>query len=643
MFEFVRRHNKIMMVLMFLVTIPAFVVVGVNGYRSIETNGEVVAKVGSHSISQSEWDAAHKYQVDRLRANQPQIDPKLLDSPEARYGTLERLVRDQVLAQAVQSDHLTTSDAHLARALQSDPSIAALRKPDGSLDMERYTQLAASQGLTPQGFEARVRSDLSLRQLEDGVKASAFAPKVVADVALNAFFEKREVQLVHFNAADFAAKVHPSDADVEAYYKANQTKFQAPEAAKIEYVVLDLENVKKSITVSDADVKDYYQQNAARLSGKEERRASHILINAPKSMPAAQRDQAQARALALLEEVRKAPDKFADIARKNSQDPGSAAAGGDLDYFARGAMVKPFEDAAFALKKGEVSGLVESDFGYHIIKLTDIKAPKQRSLDELRATIEADLRNQLAQRKFADVADTFTNGVYEQADSLKPIAEKLKLDIRTAEGVQRTPAAGDKGVLTNAKLLAALFQSDSLEKKHNTEAIETGPSQLVSARITSYEPAHTLPIDTVRAQVRAQLVASQSADLARAQGVEKLAQWKANAPASLPAAVVVSRESDRQTVSEPVLDAVLHADVSKLPVWVGVADAERGYTVVRINKLMPRVEQNAAAADRERKQFAQWLASAEDQAYYQWLMERFKVQFKVPKPLSSSQTVAAVQ
>ncbi len=632
MFDFVRKHTKVMMFLMFLLIIPAFILVGVDGYRRISGQGSSVAKVGSNSITQGEWDAAHKNEVDRVRASMPNLDPKLLDSPEARYVTLERLVRERVLAEAAQSSHLSTTDARLARELQQNPTIASLRKPDGTLDMDRYRMLAASQGLTPEGLEARVRNDLSLRQVESGVVATAFSAPAVADVSLNAFFERRAVQIARFAPADFTAKVNLTDADIEAFYKANTPLFQAPETANIEYLVLDLDAVKKTVVPNEQDVKSYYEQNVARLSGNEERRASHILINAPKDMPAADRQKAKEHATALLEQVRKAPDTFADVARKNSQDPGSAPKGGDLDFFGHGAMVKPFEDAVFALKKGEISDVVESDFGFHIIKLTDIKAPKQKSFEELRAGIEADLRTQQAQRKFAEIAETFTNSVYEQSDSLKPIADKLKLEVKTANGLQRQPTAGATGVLANAKLLAAVFSPDSVEKKRNTEAVETAANQLVSARITQYSAAHTLPLDQVRANVRERLLASRSAELARKEGADKLAAWKADASgANLPAAVTVSREPG-QTVPAPVLDAALRADTSKLPAWVGVDLGAQGYAVVRINQVLPRNTPADAASKQERTQYAQWVANAENQAYYQLLKDRFKVQIKVARP-----------
>lgn len=642
MFDFVRQHTKIMMGLMFLLIIPSFVLFGIDGYNNFRDKGVAVARVGGQDITQSEWDFAHKNEVERLRASRPGLDIKLLDSPEMRYASLERLVQEKVLAQAAEQSRLSTSDARLARELQQVPAIASLIGPDGKLDRERYRQLVAGQGLTPEGFEARVRKDISVRQVQDAVTASGFAAGVLADVALNAFFERREVQLASFKPLDFASKVEPSEAELEAFYKANQPLFQAPEAASIEYLVLDLDAIKKTITLNEADVKTYYEQNALRLSGEEERRASHILINAAKEAPPAEHQMAKARAEELLQAVRKAPDSFAEVAKKNSQDPGSAANGGDLDFFKRAGMVKAFSDAAFALKKGDISEVVQSEYGYHIIKLTDIKTPKQRSFEELRPSMEADLKTQQAQRKFAESAEAFTNGVYEQSDSLKPVADKLKLEVRTATGLARKPAPGAAGVLANAKFLAAIFGPDAIEKKRNTEAVETGPSQLVSGRITQYTPAKTLALADVRTQVRERVVAARANELAKKDGVDKLAAWKANpAAASLAAVVVVSRDRP-QNLPQPVLTAALRADTSVLPAWVGVDLGEQGYAVVKVNKLVPREAPAAEAIKQDRAQYGQWWSGAESQAYYALLKDRFKVQIKAPRPTLPGADSAAV-
>jgi len=633
MFEFVRKHTKIMMFVMFLLIIPAFVLVGVDGYNRSSESGAVVAKIASYSITQAEWDAAHKNEVDRLRASRPELDAKMMDSPEARYVTLERLVRERVMNEAVGASLLPISDARLARELQQIPAIASLKKPDGSFDKERYEQIAASQGLTTAGLEARIRQDLSLRQVESGLSGTAFAPKAVADMALNAFFERREVQLVRFSSAEFAAKVQTNDTDIEAFYKANNALFQAPETADVQYLVFDLEAVKKSISVPEADVRTYYEQNTARLQSKEERRASHILISASKDMPAAEREKAKVQAKDLLEKVKTKPDSFAQLAAKFSQDPGSAAKGGDLDFFARGAMVKPFEDSAFALKKGEISGLVESDFGYHIIRLTDIKTPAAPSFDSMREKLETELKTQQAQKKFAEQAEVFTNAVYEQADSLQAAADRLKLSIQSANALPKTPANGAAGPLANPKLLTALFSADAIEKKHNTEAIETGPSQMVAARISKHYPARTRPLDEVKAEVKVRLLQSRAQEMAKKEGEAKLADWKKQADeGKLGAASVLGRDQPVPGMSPLLMDAIMRADTSALPVWLGVDLGAQGYAVARVNKVLPRNAPQPAVAEQERGQMALWLAGAEWDAYYEVLKKRSKVQIKAAKP-----------
>ncbi|PUE32623.1 peptidylprolyl isomerase [Limnohabitans sp. Jir61] len=630
MFDFVRKHTRVMQFLLFLLIFPSFVLFGLEGYNRFREGGATVATVDGHSITQAEWDAAHRSQVERMRSSMPNVDVKMFDTPEAKYSTLERMVRDRLLQVAASKLHLGSSDARLAAELQQNPNISALRRADGTLDMERYRQLLASQGMSPESFEAQVRADLASRQVMSGVGVTSFSASALADVTLNAFYEQRQVQVARFAPSDFVAQISPSDAELEAYYKANADKFQSVERADIEYVVLNLAAVQKDIVVPEAELKTYFEQNSARLAGLEERRASHILINADKAASAAERDAARAKAQALLAEVQKSPTQFAELARKNSQDTGSAAKGGDLDFFGRGAMVKPFEDAAFALKKGETSGLVETEFGFHIIRLTDIKQPEQKSFESQRAKLELEVRAQLAQRKFAEAAEQFTNLVYEQSDSLKPAADRLKLDVQRATNLSREVVAGNTAV-NNPKLLAAVFSQDSIEKKRNTEAVELAPNVLAAARIISYNPARTLPLDEVKARVREQVVAQQAGERARSEGAAKLAEWKASPDAAkLPAAIVVSRES-KQAQPTALVEAALRASTQALPAWVGVDLGSSGYAVVKVEKVLPRGDKDATATTREREQYAQWWASAEGLAYYKLLKEKFKAEIKIAR------------
>ena len=630
MFDFVRKHTRVMQFLLFLLIFPSFVLFGLEGYNRFREGGATVATVDGHSITQAEWDAAHRSQVERMRSSMPNVDVKLFDTPEAKFSTLERLVRDRLLQVAASQLRLGASDARLAAELQQNPTIAALRRADGTLDIERYRQLLATQGMSPESFEAQVRGDLASRQVMSGVGVTSFSSAALADVTLNAFYEQRQVQVARFAPTDFVGQINPTEAELETYYKANADKFQSVERADIEYVVLNLAAVQKDIVVPEAELKTYYEQNSARLAGLEERRASHILINADKGASAAERDAARAKAQALLAEVQKSPNQFAELARKNSQDTGSAAKGGDLDFFGRGAMVKPFEEAAFALKKGEISGVVETEFGFHIIRLTDIKQPEQKSFESQRAKLELEVRAQLAQRKFAEAAEQFTNIVYEQSDSLKPVAERLKLEVQHASNLGREPVAGNTAA-NNPKLLAAVFSPDSIEKKRNTEAVELAPNVLAAARITSYSPARTLPLDEVKARVREQVVAQQATERARSEGATKLAEWKTNPDAAkLPAAIVVSRES-KQTQPSALVEAALRASTQTLPAWVGVDLGTSGYAVVKVEKVLPRDAANASGLAREREQYAQWWASAEGLAYYKLLKEKFKAEIKIAR------------
>jgi peptidyl-prolyl cis-trans isomerase D len=628
MFDFFRKYNKIVMIFLFLLIIPSFVLFGVERYQG-SGHDEKVARIEGNDITRPEWDQQHRVETDRIRQQSPNVDPTLLDSDALRYATLERMVRDRVLAAAAAKANMTVSEDRLSRMFAQDAGLAAFRTPDGKFDREAFQRVT---GRTPEQYEASVRSEMATQQVLLGVSGTAFTPPTLAATTINAFYDSREIQVARFSPDSFASKVTVSDADIESYYKDHTSQFQAPEQASIEYLVLDLEAAKKNIVINDADLQTYYKENSARFGTKEERRASHILITAPASMPAADREKAKAKAEGLLAEVKKSPASFADVARKNSQDPGSAEKGGDLDFVTRGAMVKPFEDAMFSLQKGEISGIVETEFGYHIIHLTDIKPAVVPPFEQVRATIENDVRAQQATQEFAKAAETFTDAVYQTPDSLKPAAEKLKLTIQTAANVGRTPAPGATGPLASRNFLSALFAPDSLERKQNTEAIEVGSSQLASGRVTQYTAAHAVPLADVKAKIRAQLVTERAAVLAKTEGEAKLAAWTAKADgATFGSPMTVSRR-DAQSQPLPVIDAALRADAGKLPALVGVDLGTQGYAVVRVTKIVPRTPPAPELAKQEQSQVGQSIAAAEDAAYYDLLKARFKAEILVPKP-----------
>ncbi len=619
MFDFVRNHSKLTLAFLLLLIIPSFIFFGIEGYSRFTSGAnETVAKVGGHAITRAEWDQAQQRLLERVR-RQPGADTAAFDTPEARLQTLDALVRERTLLAAAQDMHLAPSDARLQRLFASDPQFAALRNPDGSVNRE----ILSLQGMNSEMFAAQLRQDYAMRQVLAGVEQSTLAPAGDAERALDALLQRREIQYQRFEAAAYAAKVAPSDADIEAYYKAHEAEFRAPEQAQIEYVVLDFDVLGKGVTVSEADARKYYDANAARYTTPEERRASHILVKADKDVPAAERAKAKAKAQALLEQARKDPAAFAELARKNSDDTGSAANGGDLDFFGRGAMVKPFEDAVFGLQPGQLSGVVESDFGYHIIKLTGVRGGERKPFDQVKGEIESELRKELLAKRWPEAAEQFTNTAYEQPDSLQPLVDKFKLDKRSAT-VQRQPAPGATGALASAKLLDAVFSADALRNKRNTDAVEVGPNRLAAAHVIAYQPARTLPLAEVKERVRASVVVQQAAALARKDGEARLEALRKAPAESLPATAVISR-AQAAGVPRQVLDAVLRADAAKLPALLGVDLGAAGYDVVRVIKVLPREAAPGGDAGL-RRQYAQAWGAAEAEAYLAALKKRYKAE-----------------
>jgi peptidyl-prolyl cis-trans isomerase D len=630
MFEFIRSHTRVMLFALVLLIIPSFVFFGIQGYADFNKSGRTaVATVAGLDITQEQVDAAHAQQIDRLRRQIPNLDAKLFESPEMKRQTLNALIDERLTAVAAVKSGFVTTDERLLRTYMQDPQFASFRNTDGSLNKEALQGALTSQGMTIAGFEARLRQDIASRQVMLGIGGSAFAPASAASAAFDALYQQREIEVQRFDAKSYLSKANPTDAEIEAYYRnpAHAAEFLSPEQADVQYVMLDLEALKKNTKVSDEALRAYYAQNDKRFATAQERRASHILINAPKAAPDEERQKARAKADALLAEVRKNPSTFAEVARKNSQDEGSAVRGGDLDFFARGAMVKPFEDAVFTMKPGDISDVVESDFGFHIIQLTQVRGGDKKPFETARAEIENEVLQQQAQKEFSEAAVEFTNTVYEQADGLQPVADRLKLQLQTARGVTRVPNPNVPAALASQKLLEAVFSDEVLRNKRNTEAVETGPNQLVSARVLKYNPAATMPLADVKARIRETLGAQQAAALARKEGEARLAQLKSAVSTSIAAPVVVSR-AQAQNQPTTVIDAALRASAKPLPSVVGVDLGGEGYAVVKVTKVLGRDATAAAEPERLNGQYAQAWAIAEMQAYTKALRDRFKVKIK---------------
>ncbi|MCK9387635.1 MAG: SurA N-terminal domain-containing protein [Sulfuritalea sp.] len=622
MLDIIRNNKKITQGFLALITLP-FAFWGVDSYVRNADVGAGVATVGGAKITQQELQSALREQQDRMRAQLGgKIDPALFETPQMRRAVLDSLVTQRLLAEQTQKAQLVVGNEQLVQFIAGVPSL----QDNGKFSKERYEALVAAQGMSKEMFEARLRQDMAMQQMMMPVTEAGITGQVAAGRWLTTQLEQREIGEVRLLPETYAGQVKLSADAAQKYYEANRKQFELPEQVRAEFLVLSRDALIAQATVSDEDIKTYYQSRADRYKTGETRRASHILILAAKDAPEAEAKVAKAKADELLLQARKAPGDFAKIARLNSQDSMSAKKDGDLDWFGRGAMVKAFEETAFALKEGQISEVVRSDFGFHIIRLTGVRPEQVKPLEEVKAEILAELKRESGMKKYVEAVEPFGNMVYEQADSLKPAAEKWKLELR------QTPWLAKSGKLPppfdNPKLAAALFSDDGLKNKRNTEAVEVASGTLVSARVLEHKPAALQPLEAVKGDIEKRLVREEALKLATRDGEEKLARLAKGEALDLKWSPVrsVSRTVP-QGLPPDALRAVFKADAAKLPAHAGVASPGNGYALFRVSS----VKAGEAGKDDPRsralaQQYARFVAEEEFAAWMSTLKEKYPVE-----------------
>jgi peptidyl-prolyl cis-trans isomerase D len=624
MFEYIRTHKRVMQGVLLVIIFPSFAFFGVESFMRSQGADNAVATVGGQPISRQEFDQALRTQLDRLKQSYGQeFDAQLLNTPEARKGVVDDLVSRRVVMSEAAKSNLTVTDQTLQQTILDTPG---LKKEDNTFDSERYKSLLAMQSMTPAMYESSLRQDMVMQQLVNSVQSTAFSARAVNERIALISEQERDVQAIRFEAKDFASQVKITDQMLRAFYDKNAAQFEIPEQVSAEYVVLSSDALSEQIVVADAEAQALYESKKTNYTTDEQRRASHILLNLKKDASEAEVKAVKAKAQSLLEQVRKNPESFAKVAKENSQDSGSAVKGGDLDFFGRGAMVKAFDDTVFKLKVGEISDLVQSEFGIHIIQLTAINASKVKSFDEVKAQLVAEIKKQKASKAYAEAAESFTNLVSDQADSLKPVAEKFKLKIEKIANLSRkpSPAAPAGMIANNPKFIKAIFSDESLKKKFNTDAIEIAPSTLVSGRIVEYKAASKRPFEEVKAMIELTVKQSEALALAKKAGATKLTELKkADSAAGFSDIKTVSRAKKSDLPSEALFE-VMKADVQKLPAYVGVDLPNLGYEVYRIAKVTAGVPDPARRVN-EVKQIENAVAQQDMFAYLESIKQRAKV------------------
>jgi peptidyl-prolyl cis-trans isomerase D len=625
MFETVRTHRRWLMIFLTLLVFPSFVATGIYGYNRFMSNEQAVARIGEEVISPQQFEAAHRERLQQIRqALGENFDPAVFDTPAAREASLNSLLGERALQKEAADSHVMISDDRLRRVIMSIPAF----QEDGKFSKSRYETLLAAQGMNGVIFDQRLREDLARQALLDGVARSAMSPAALTERLTALVQETRTIRERRFRPEDFLAQVKVGDEAVKAFYEANRAQFETKESIDVQVLALTLEDIARQVSVPPAELQAYYEQNKSSFAEPEQRRASHILLTVGEGGSAKDKEGARKLAQDLLAKARARPDDFGKLAQEYSKDPGSAAKGGDLGLFGRGMMVKPFEDAAFGLKAGEISDVVESEFGLHIIRVTEVKGGAIAPFEQVKGKIEATYRQQQAQKKFAEAAEQFTNIVYEQADSLQPAADKLGLKIQTVPNVTRDglPREAPGAALLPTAAVQALFADDALNKKRNIKAVEVGGNTLVSARVAEHRPARLRPIEEVSAQIRERLVREQAARLARdaaTTAAETLRRTPAEAGFS--PARPVSR-GQAQGLSPDAMKEVMRVPAEKLPAFVLAESGGGAQAVFWVLDAKQPEKADAQAVSQLRRGIEQQLAAADDQAYVAELKRKFKAQ-----------------
>jgi peptidyl-prolyl cis-trans isomerase D len=494
-----------------IVLIVPFALWGIDQYASGDRI-EVVAEVNDEKISAAEFMQVYNTQRVRLRQQFGEMFDQVVDDKVLREQVLESLITSALIRQWALDNRVVISDAQLAAVIQG----AEVFYEDGVFSQRLYQDLLARNGFTPASFERDQRNFLLERQFQNLLASSAIVFPFEKSALLDLQTQTRNIDYVRVDQRIFNKDATITEEQIASHYTANEDNYMQPEQVSLAYVSLSLAEVAKDIEVTDRQVAEYFELNQSLFAVPEQRRASHILLTN-------QGEETLAKLAELQQRLANGED-FAELAQTYSEDPGSARQGGDLDFFEAGMMVDEFDKVVFNLAVGEVSEPVETEFGFHLIKLTDVKPMQLPSLDEIRDDVVAQVRLEQAERIYYDLLEQMTQIAFEQPDSLDPIIEALNLKVATTQMVTR--GGGQDPITSRRTVMEAAFSEDVLQQRLNSVPIEVGSNETVVVRVAEHQPSRLQPLEEVRNDIGRQLVREFSIERSAERADQLLAQIK---------------------------------------------------------------------------------------------------------------------
>jgi peptidyl-prolyl cis-trans isomerase D len=577
MLETIRNglEKKWAKVVLAIIVVP-FALFGIDSYlNSIGTNVNV-ASVNGFNISNQDFQRSMAVLKERLDSEGG--DPTILQSPEFKKNVIDSLIDSQLIADAVSKFNFRISDNQLSTYIVGMPDF----QDNGKFSQERYDQIVQYNGLTPKKLESRIRNDMATQQIQGTLANLTYYPsELINDVAKIAY-QKRHVKLYDILQLEYEKNIKLTDDDVKKFYDENVNSFIRPDQVKIDFVVYSVAGIVPSVSVVDDEIKKFYDENKQNYEGSEERAASHILLLADNSMSDTEKASVKSQADDILVKIKKNPKQFNDLAKKYSQDPESAKNGGSLGSFKRGTMVKPFEDTVYSMKKGDISSVVQTDFGYHIIRLDDIKGD-QVSYKDVKPQIKGELMYQKALEIYNSNADDFSNMVYEKKESLDSVIDKYKLEVQQSDWLSKEDA---QQFFNNPVFSDAVFDKTIIENKFNTPAIEVSPNNLVSARVVDFRKSDTMPFAEVESRIKEFLLKRNAQESLINDGnkiVDDLKSGNGKEPKWIDDLTI--DRADKQGLSDAIAEEIFKMNASKLPAYSGIYDPKGEYMVIKLDKV----------------------------------------------------------
>jgi len=571
-----RTQTTFAKVILAIIIIP-FALFGIDSYLSSVGSNIYIASVNDESITSSEMEKTRSQFIAQIKSQDESTDPKVFESIEFKKAVLDKLIITKLIDQEIKNSGFYISDSQVGIYISGMPEF----QRNGKFSQEQYDEVLKVNNLTPKKFDDRIKSDLGTQQVKDSLRKLFYVPKNKIQNLVDLAYQKRDVSIFELKQADFKDKIDLSNPALKKVYEESKSSFMRPDQVKIKFIIYSAAGIVPTVKVADKEVNDYFTNNIDRYQADQQRRAKHILFTVGADLASDEVKKIATNAQNILNEIKKNPKTFKKNAEKYSQDAESAKNGGDLGFFSRGDMTKKFEDTVFSMSRNQISELIKTEFGFHIIMLTDIKGEEVK-FETVKNQIKGELIFNKAVAEYGENADNFGNIVYEQSENLQEAANKFSLKIEDSEWLSFENA---KKFFNNEAFAQAIFDKDAINGKRNIAAIEASPNNLVAARVVDFRPSASKSFEEVKSTITDFLVEAESQRLLISAGTQLIEDVKLK-PKMIDWIDQLSVDRiDRKGLSDPLINAIFKMDDNQLPSYTGLYDSRGEYIIVKLNKV----------------------------------------------------------